>query len=112
MKKLHLVLALAAVIGVSTSSNTVLFAQTSTTKAAKTTKAPTATAAPSAADIADAKSKGLVWVNLSSKKYHKSDNKYYGATKSGKFMTEADAQKAGYVAAKDEVPKTKSTTKK
>ena len=77
------------------------------------TSAPaTATAAPSAADIADAKSKGLVWVNLSSKKYHKSDNRYYGATKTGKFMTEADAQKAGYVAAQDATHKTKSTTRK
>jgi hypothetical protein len=110
MKKLHLVLALATMLGVSAGTNAVLFAQTSTTKAAKT-KTPAA-AAPSAADIADAKSKGLVWVNTSSKKYHKSDNKYYGATKSGKFMTEADAQKAGYVAAQDAAPKTKSTTKK
>ena len=111
MKKLHLVLALATMIGVSASSNAVLFAQTSTTKAAKTAKAPAATP-PSAAEIADARSRGLVWVNLSSKVYHKSDNKYYGATKSGKFMTEADAQKAGYRAAQDAAPKTKSTTKK
>jgi hypothetical protein len=47
------------------------------------------------AQIADAKAKGLVWVNTSSKVYHKSDDKYYGATKHGQFMTEADAQKAG-----------------
>ena len=46
------------------------------------------------------RSKGLVWVNTSSKVYHK-DGQFYGKTKQGKFMTEADAQKAGYRAAKD-----------
>jgi hypothetical protein len=42
-----------------------------------------------------------VWVNTSSKAYHKSTSKYFGATKAGKFMSEADAQKAGYHLAKD-----------
>jgi len=65
-------------------------------------KAKTAPATSvSAADIAAAKAKGLVWVNTSSKVYHMSSNKYYGATKSGKFMTEADAKAAGYKAAQD-----------
>jgi hypothetical protein len=41
----------------------------------------------------------MVWVNLNSKIYHK-DGEYYGKTKNGKFMTEADATKAGYQAAK------------
>src|SRR5450432_2252367 len=54
--------------------------------------------APSDKDIADAKAKGLVWVNTSTKVYHK-DGQYYGNTVHGKFMTEADAQKAGYRAA-------------
>jgi hypothetical protein len=31
--------------------------------------------------------------------YHK-DGRYYGNTKQGKFMSEADAEKAGYKAAK------------
>jgi hypothetical protein len=78
----------------------------SKTTAAKTT-------APSAADIADAKSKGLVWVNTgsSTKAYHKADDKYYGNTKAGKFMTEADAQKAGYHLAKESpIGKKKTTT--
>ncbi len=60
--------------------------------------APTHTTV-SASEIASAKSKGLVWVNTDSKVYHKS-GRYYGNTKQGKFMTEADAQKAGYKAAK------------
>lgn len=64
------------------------------TKPAKAAKA--AAAAPSAQDVADAKAKGLVWVNTSTKAYHKADDKYYGTTKRGKFMSEEDAQKAGY----------------
>ena len=71
----------------------------------KTAKAPAAPA-PTDAEIADAKTKGLVWVNLKSKKYHTSGaTALYGKTSSGKFMTEADATKAGYVAAKDQAAK-------
>jgi hypothetical protein len=62
-------------------------------QATKTTKPVEPTATP--AQIADAKAKGMVWVNTSTKVYHKSGDKYYGATKAGEFMTEADAQKAG-----------------
>lgn len=53
----------------------------------------------SAAEIASAKTKGLVWVNVSTGVYHK-DGEYFGATKEGKFMTEAEAQKGGFRAAK------------
>jgi hypothetical protein len=58
------------------------------------------TPAPSDKDIADAKAKGLVWVNTSTKVYHK-EGQFYGKTKQGKFMTEEDAQKAGFHAAKE-----------
>lgn len=67
---------------------------TKTTKASKTAAAP-----PSAAEIADAKAKGMVWVNTNTKVYHM-DGTYYGNTKAGKFMTKDDAEKAGYRAAK------------
>jgi len=43
---------------------------------------------------------GMVWVNLDSKVYHREGDRWYGKTKHGKFMSEADAQKAGYRAAK------------
>jgi hypothetical protein len=81
----------------------------STSKPAATKAAPTA--APTQAEIADAQSKGMVWVNTSTKVYHKS-GKFYGATKHGKFMTEADAQKAGYKEAKEGPAAKKSTTTK
>jgi hypothetical protein len=73
-------------------------------------KAPTTTP-PTDQEIADAKAKGMVWVNTSSKVYHK-EGEFYGKTKQGKFMTEADAQKAGYRAAKEPAAKKPSPSKK
>ncbi len=65
-----------------------------------TASAPASTTAPTPAEITDAKAKGLVWANTSTKIYHKSEDSKYGETKHGKFMTEADAIKAGYRLAK------------
>jgi competence protein ComEA len=47
-----------------------------------------------------APAKGMVWVNLDTKLYHKESSRWYGKTKSGKYMTEAEAEKAGYKASK------------
>ena len=38
---------------------------------------------------------GMVWVNTKSKVYHVQASKWYGRTKHGKYMTEADAKAAG-----------------
>jgi hypothetical protein len=65
--------------------------------AKKASSKPAATPAASDSDIAAAKSSGKVWVNLDSKVYHKS-GRWYGKTKSGKFMTEDEAKAAGYKA--------------
>ncbi|HEX5235479.1 MAG TPA: hypothetical protein VFW25_09125 [Silvibacterium sp.] len=46
-------------------------------------------------------SPGTVWVNTESKVYHMSGSKWYGKTKQGQWMTEAEAQKAGCKSAKE-----------
>jgi len=41
-----------------------------------------------------------VWVNTESGVYH-TGGRWYGTTKKGKFMSEAEAKQAGYKLAKD-----------
>lgn len=53
----------------------------------------------SASDIAAARTTHKVWVNLDTGIYHKG-GRWYGKTKTGKFMTVDDAKKAGYKPAK------------
>jgi hypothetical protein len=41
----------------------------------------------------------MVWVNTDTGVYHQPGTRYYGKTKQGKYMLEADAIRAGYRAA-------------
>ena len=58
----------------------------------------TASASPTVAQTPP--SPGMVWVNLETKVFHREGDPWYGKTKKGKFMSEADALKAGYREAK------------
>jgi hypothetical protein len=44
--------------------------------------------------------KGMVWVNTESGIFFREGDRWYGKTKEGKFMTDADAKQAGYREAK------------
>jgi hypothetical protein len=94
-------LALGAALGLSLIlAHAPAFSQAPATTAKARTAKPAPAPPPSAADIANAKAKGMVWANLNTKVYHFSTDSTYGTTKNGKFMTEADAKAAGFRAAK------------
>jgi hypothetical protein len=71
----------------------------------KTSQSPSSSAAP-ATTAATAKAEteatpatggghGLVWVNTTTHVYHKEGSRFYGTTKKGKYVSEADAIKEG-----------------
>jgi hypothetical protein len=72
-------------------------------KSSTGTTAAASAPAPAKAGTAEAPSKapapggghGLVWVNTETHVYHREGSRFYGTTKKGKYMTEADAPKEG-----------------
>jgi hypothetical protein len=68
------------------------------------TKAATKTAKAEHITAASGGGPGKVWVNTRSGAFHRETDEFYGKTKQGKYMTEAEALKAGYHEAKASAP--------
>ena len=68
--------------------------------AAPAASAPrTAKPATAASTAAAGGGPGMVWVNKGTRTYHCSSDKWYGKTKNGEYLSEADAKSQGFHAA-------------
>jgi DNA uptake protein ComE-like DNA-binding protein len=69
------------------------------------TASKSASAGTASAPAVAPPSKGMVWVNTETKVFHREGDKWYGNTKHGKYMTEAEAVQAGYRESREQQPK-------
>jgi Protein of unknown function (DUF3761) len=67
--------------------------------AASAAAKPARTAAAPVAAVAPGGGPGMVWVDKSTKAYHCSTDQYYGKTKDGEYLSEANAKAQGFHAA-------------
>jgi hypothetical protein len=109
---------LAVLLGV---TSTICLAQTAPATAPETAtpdkkaskpKTKSAPVDPSTITQAPGGGGGKVWVNTNTKVFHKEGDPWYGKTKHGSYMTEADAVKAGFHEAKDSPVGKKDAMKK
>ena len=63
------------------------------------------TTKPGQVEVKTPPAPGMVWVNTKSKVFHREGDRWYGKTKEGKFMTEAEALKEGYHPSKEATAK-------